>query len=135
MIAANSRESTTCSRRMVAATRPKAMTTGRGGSARGEFMRCDRNMTASVSRAAGPVPLDWREPMDEHARANPSRWDHQRHTLIRLRRQIDNEIYALRPGAGDWIVDMGCGDMPYRPLFEARGARYIGCDIDPAAQV
>jgi len=73
--------------------------------------------------------------MDEHTRANPSLWDHQRHSLIRLRRQIDDEIHALRPGAGDWIVDMGCGDMPYRPLFEARGARYIGCDIDPAAQL
>jgi SAM-dependent methyltransferase len=30
---------------------------------------------------------------------------------------------------------MGCGDMPYRPLFEARGARYIGCDLDDAAPV
>ena len=41
----------------------------------------------------------------------------------------------LRPKAGDLAVDMGCGDMPYRALIEARGARYVGCDIDPTAPV
>ncbi len=32
--------------------------------------------------------------------------------------------------AGARVIDYGCGDMPYRPLFEAAGARYIGCDLD-----
>ncbi len=74
--------------------------------------------------------------MEAHTRANPPWWDWQRHPLIRLRRQIEHEIDArLRPGAGDLVVDMGCGNMPYRALFEARGARYVGCDIDPAAPV
>lgn len=74
--------------------------------------------------------------MDVHTRADPTWWDHQRHPLIRLRRQIEYELDAsLRPQAGDVVVDMGCGDMPYRPLFETRGARYVGCDIDPAAPV
>jgi SAM-dependent methyltransferase len=67
-------------------------------------------------------------------RANPTWWNHQRHSLIRLRRQIDDELDStLRLEPGDLVVDMGCGDMPYRPLFESRGARYVGCDIDPAA--
>lgn len=68
-------------------------------------------------------------------RANPAWWNHQRCPLMRLRRQIDAELAALGPASGDMIVDMGCGDMPYRSLFESRGARYLGCDLDPAAPV
>jgi SAM-dependent methyltransferase len=56
--------------------------------------------------------------------------------LIRLRRQIDLELDAtLHPQTGEVVVDMGCGDMPYRSLIEARGARYVGCDLGPAAPV
>src|SRR5262245_56209727 len=69
-------------------------------------------------------------------RADPTWWNHQRHSLIRLRRQIEQELdSSLRPASGDVVVDMGCGDMPYRSLFESRGARYLGCDIDAAAPV
>ena len=28
------------------------------------------------------------------------------------------------------VLDMGCGTMPYRSMFVARGARYVGADID-----
>lgn len=74
--------------------------------------------------------------MTPHSRANPPWWDHQRHSLIRLRRQIEHELDTrLQVRQGDTVVDIGCGDMPYRPLVEARGARYIGCDIDAAAPV
>src|SRR5262245_485168 len=70
------------------------------------------------------------------ARADPRWWNHQRHPLIRLRRQIEHELDAtLRSGDGRLVVDMGCGDMPYRTLVESRGARYVGCDIDPDAPV
>jgi SAM-dependent methyltransferase len=69
-------------------------------------------------------------------RATPAWWNHQRHSLIRLRRLIEQELAGeLQPRVGDVVVDVGCGDMPYRPLFEARGARYIGCDIDSLAPV
>jgi SAM-dependent methyltransferase len=72
----------------------------------------------------------------EDARADPRWWNHQRLPLIRLRRQIEQEIDStLRPATGALVVDMGCGDMPYHTLFESRGARYVGCDIDPAAPV
>lgn len=27
------------------------------------------------------------------------------------------------------VVDYGCGDMPYRPLFESRGCKYLGADL------
>jgi SAM-dependent methyltransferase len=74
--------------------------------------------------------------MRERTRANPSWWDHQRHSLVRLRHQIEKELDSLqRPDRGELAVDMGCGDMPYRQILEARGFRYIGCDIDHAAPV
>lgn len=28
------------------------------------------------------------------------------------------------------VLDVGCGTMPYRSMFTARGARYLGADID-----
>jgi SAM-dependent methyltransferase len=28
------------------------------------------------------------------------------------------------------VLDVGCGTMPYRPMFVGRGARYLGADID-----
>src|SRR5262245_25536730 len=28
------------------------------------------------------------------------------------------------------VLDVGCGTMPYRSLFTARGAKYLGADID-----
>jgi SAM-dependent methyltransferase len=35
-----------------------------------------------------------------------------------------------RPGAV--VLDYGCGGMPYRPLFEAAGCRYLGADFEGA---
>ncbi len=32
--------------------------------------------------------------------------------------------------AGHRILDLGCGDRPYRSLVTARGADYVACDID-----
>ena len=74
--------------------------------------------------------------MDVHTRAAPTWWNHQRHVLTRLRHELERAIEAHLPaGTGALVVDMGCGEMPYRPLFEARGAKYVGCDLDPAAPV
>lgn len=33
-------------------------------------------------------------------------------------------------GPGDCVIDYGCGEMPYRPVVQERGANYVGCDID-----
>lgn len=37
--------------------------------------------------------------------------------------------------AGDTVVDFGCGNMPYRPLIQDRGAVYIGADFGESADV
>src|SRR5580704_5574447 len=31
---------------------------------------------------------------------------------------------------GAVVIDYGCGNMPYRPLFQAAGARYLGADFE-----
>jgi SAM-dependent methyltransferase len=38
-----------------------------------------------------------------------------------------------RPGAV--VLDYGCGGMPYRPLFETAGCRYLGADFDGSPDV
>jgi SAM-dependent methyltransferase len=53
-------------------------------------------------------------------------------------RGMAREIRALatrlgKPGAV--VIDFGCGNMPYRPLFEAAGCRYLGADFDGAPDI
>jgi SAM-dependent methyltransferase len=37
--------------------------------------------------------------------------------------------------SGAVAIDFGCGTMPYRPLFEAAGCRYLGADIGGGAEI
>jgi SAM-dependent methyltransferase len=53
-------------------------------------------------------------------------------------RGMAREIRALatrlgKPGAV--VIDYGCGNMPYRPLFEAAGCRYLGADFEGAPDI
>ena len=73
--------------------------------------------------------------MPEHTRANPPWWNHQRHTLKQLRRTIDRELDIVMKDSGGVVIDLGCGEMPYRSLIESRGGHYLGCDIDPGAPI
>jgi len=69
--------------------------------------------------------------MDEgKTRFDPPIWDHQRHVLRALRIAIEACVPKLGLRKGSRVVDLGCGDRPYVPLFEAQGATYVGCDID-----
>jgi SAM-dependent methyltransferase len=44
--------------------------------------------------------------------------------------------FSLRHSFADRaVLDLGCGTMPYRSIFTARGARYIGADIDGTADI
>ena len=51
--------------------------------------------------------------------------------MAREIRQLAAELGA--PGAV--VIDYGCGNMPYRPLFEAAGCKYLGADFDGAPDI
>jgi len=52
-----------------------------------------------------------------------SRWHH----LRELCRALEGEARLL-PVDGT-LLDLGCGEMPYRPLFAPRVRRYVGADL------
>ena len=66
----------------------------------------------------------------------PRIWDHQWYPLSNLRRGMGETFqqHAL-PAAGQRVVDIGCGDRPYEPVFREAGCDYIGCDLDGDADV
>lgn len=68
-------------------------------------------------------------------RLDPPRFHSRWHHLRALRRALEGEA-ALLPAAAV-LLDLGCGEMPYRPLFAPRVARYVGADLprNPLADV
>jgi SAM-dependent methyltransferase len=69
-----------------------------------------------------------------NSRLQPTWFDHQRHPLVGLRRAIEGLIREL-PLTSATVVDLGCGDSPYRPFFAERGARYVRCDLEGVVDV
>ena len=76
-------------------------------------------------------------PRDERRRLLPpitdKRWYVRRQLVRRVADLLDRFAAELD---GATLVDYGCGEMPYRPLFEKRVSRYIGVDLpdNPAAE-
>ncbi|MEO6280219.1 class I SAM-dependent methyltransferase [Roseateles sp.] len=71
--------------------------------------------------------------MTTSIRVDPPFWRHDAYTLRRLAEGVISAIPEVLPAptsTAACVVDMGAGDAPYRSLFEARGARYVACDID-----
>lgn len=66
-------------------------------------------------------------------RLYPRIWDSDYHVLRLMRRAIEGVLTADRAGAkgeGDrTVLDYGCGDKPYQPLFESFSIAYVGADI------
>ena len=64
-----------------------------------------------------------------HRRLNaPRTWNRAgvlRHLELQMRKIVCKYVQP-----GDKVIDYGCGEMPYRPLFKERKVEYIGCDID-----
>jgi SAM-dependent methyltransferase len=61
----------------------------------------------------------------------PRFWrDHDWYSLLRLRQGIESMLarHCLLSECHR-IVDMGCGDRPYAPLFHASKVQYVACDI------
>jgi SAM-dependent methyltransferase len=67
--------------------------------------------------------------VDRGDRLHPPVTYHAYLMLVRLREAMERMIAGLPEGAGRTVLDVGCGNKPYRPLFEARGYRYVGADL------
>jgi SAM-dependent methyltransferase len=68
-------------------------------------------------------------------RSDPPMWDHQYCVLRALCRAIERMVATIAPLPGSRVVDLGCGDRPYEPLFRACGCAYVPCDIDGPPEV
>src|SRR4030095_12651639 len=63
-------------------------------------------------------------------RLNPSLFSGRYYILKQLRNQMIGVVKQRLDGRKDLvIVDFGCGDMPYRSIFERNSGRYIGIDF------
>lgn len=70
-----------------------------------------------------------------HARLDTHLWRHDAYTLRRMQGAFERAIVGLlNAGVLDKerssVVDMGAGDVPYRPLFEDHCKTYMACDLE-----
>jgi SAM-dependent methyltransferase len=75
---------------------------------------------------------------DRGDRLNPRRSSRIYWHLTELRRALERVVSDHVAGRGlARLIDAGCGNQPYRPLFESHVAEYLGCDLpgNPAAQL
>jgi SAM-dependent methyltransferase len=67
---------------------------------------------------------------DRGERLHPSRSSRVYYVLSSLRSAIESVIGTYIAGSNiDTLVDFGCGNMPYRPLFAPHCRHYAGCDF------
>lgn len=67
-------------------------------------------------------------------RPRPRPW-HTDWLLLRGLSRIIRDEVAGQLRAGQNLVDMGCGDMPYRRLIEDMGISYKGADLDDSVDL
>jgi SAM-dependent methyltransferase len=69
----------------------------------------------------------------------PKKYAHNYYILTRLRLIVEEVIekYVANNAVNIRLIDYGCGDSPYLPLFADKVAKYVTCDIDrnPQAEV
>ncbi|MDE2434765.1 MAG: methyltransferase domain-containing protein [Sphingomonadales bacterium] len=67
-------------------------------------------------------------------RSKPRIWDTDWLVLKPLAQVIEQQVkrYARRGGS---IIDLGCGDMPYKAIIESQGFMYRGADLDDSADL
>lgn len=70
----------------------------------------------------------------KHDRARPRPWHTDWMVLRGLSRLIDEQT-AAHMRAGQVLVDLGCGEMPYRHDIEDKGIIYRGADIEGTADI
>lgn len=63
-------------------------------------------------------------------RIRPPFWAHDAYPLRQLGKQLTQTVASCFGNhAGETVVDFGCGDSPYRSLFERHAINYLDCDI------
>ncbi|MEQ1510703.1 MAG: methyltransferase domain-containing protein [Sphingopyxis sp.] len=67
-------------------------------------------------------------------RATPRIW-HTDWLVLRGISRILSQQMSSHMAKGATLVDLGCGDMPYRAMIEASGVSYMGADIDDGADI
>jgi SAM-dependent methyltransferase len=68
--------------------------------------------------------------VDGPARLNPSWSSGRYYHLTKLREANEYVVDRHLKGRGlGRLLDLGCGDMPYRPLYEPHVAAYVGADL------
>ena len=72
--------------------------------------------------------------MKPDRRATPRIWDTDWLVLRDLSRLLAHQVERHLP-RGAQLVDLGCGSMPYRPLMDLHGIRYLGADLDSGADL
>lgn len=65
-------------------------------------------------------------------RARPSLW-HTDWLVLRGISRVLGQQFGQHLAKGACVVDLGCGDMPYRATIQAAGMDYKGADIDDGA--
>jgi SAM-dependent methyltransferase len=68
------------------------------------------------------------------SRSKPRIWDADWLVLAPLSQLIANQAKNFIPPTAE-IVDFGCGDMPYKNIFQRLGIKYVGADITDDADL
>ena len=77
--------------------------------------------------------------VSQNKRLFPKKYAHNYYVLSRLKSIVNDVIKKYIDGnaVDKRLIDYGCGDVPYLPLFADKVARYVTCDIgiNPLAEV
>lgn len=77
-----------------------------------------------------------KDAVDTRPRLRPRPWANNYLVRRALARQLRREIdLTLRPRAPVDVLDLGCGEKPYEPLFNGISSRYVGVDVAPGPRV
>lgn len=72
--------------------------------------------------------------MTPDRRLKPRIWDTDWLVLRDLSRLVADQVERHLP-RGARLVDLGCGAMPYRPIMDRFGIRYLGADLEAGADL